>query len=321
MLPPRPDSLRGHARLAWRVSAFGLFLAADLTLMAFACGGTTGEPPLAPATETDSSEDALLGDVGPGEAGPDATVGQDSGTGLYTNPFDVAIVYADRDLPEIAPAPEAGAEAGFPWPSCPPFIAVGPGHAAVAPGSKQWISGNVLDEVPADWTSDGGSTFAAAGSPCATYGWLGSTAMDECETMQSNTAQEAYVYFPPCNWCPAGSGAVGAGPYAGNKRDWVCANLYQCMMQSQCFAGQGGVAACLCGSESASACTADPHPPGPCADWEFSALEVTSAEDALLNYTTSGTVGQSSVTCGSVLNYTIGQAVVDGCIVPEASTP
>ncbi len=112
---------------------------------AVACGGSTGREGLAmPETQV--------------EAGDDATIDFDAGL------FDVVITYADRVLPDISAPPEAGGEAGYPWPTCPPFIDVGPGGQPVTPGIE-------VDQIPSVYGPDGSIVPAPDGSACATYGF------------------------------------------------------------------------------------------------------------------------------------------------------
>jgi hypothetical protein len=304
----------GRARFRGAAAVTAAALAIDSVLALFACGGTTGRPEIAPADPDDAGPDSTLGDAstdGPpvdgGEAGDDG--------GLYTGLFDVAIVYTDRDLPDIAPAPnaEAGVDGGgYPFPTnCPPYITVN-GKMPVP------ISYGGNDEVPADSTSDGGETFAADGSACL-YPWLGSKSADECVTPYVALNQAQFPAFPPCNWCPPGSGMVVQGPNPGEDRTLACWTLYQCILQSQCYLGSNGAESCLCGSEALPACQTDPHPSGPCASEELEALETTDPDHALAYFTVggmpvvSGSTGSGGTTCGSYLNSIYAIAAGDGC--------
>ena len=264
---------RAPGRLALRISrrpaglralALGTVCAVATALLALACGGTTGQEGL-PLGETPTVVAAV-------DASVDATVStamsaQDSGA------FDVAIQYADQDLPEISVQMTSAAEGGYPWPNCPPFIPVNGGGKEI---SASLIADGLLpaDEVPADFSdaSDSGEVLAADGSACAKYGWLGSPAVDDCVAMntQGSTQGGAYVAeFPPCNWC-ADAGPVAAGSVVGAQRYGVCLALYECIMKSGCGSN---VTSCLCGSESPAVCKNDPNPKGPCAAAEMAALE------------------------------------------------
>ena len=87
------------------LAVFGVALA----LAGVMCGGTTGQEGLQLGSGLDGAA--------PGEAaGPD----MDSGA------FDVVIDYTTRTLPDVVAPPDTGAEGGYPWPSCPPFIPVRP---------------------------------------------------------------------------------------------------------------------------------------------------------------------------------------------------
>jgi hypothetical protein len=303
--PAKPERVRSRVRAAM----VGFPIAAGSALVPFACGGTTGEPELAPVVPqmTDATVQGLIGEGGGegGEAGDDG--------GIYTGLFDVTITYTDRDLPEITPAPssEAGADSsGFPFPTtCPPYITV-MGHNPVP------ISYGGTDEVPADPTSDGGSTFAADGSVCL-YPWIDSPTIDDCTTQVFVLQGSTYPAFPPCNWCPPGSGGVTQGPNPGEDRTLACWTLYQCMMKSQCYLGQLG--ACLCGSESIPTCETDPNPPGACATEELEALETTDLTQALQSYVQASAPGVQGATCGSALNN-IFQYAVAWCL-PNQGDP
>jgi hypothetical protein len=263
---PGRFALRISRRLAALPAlALGTVCAGATALLGLACGGTTGQEGLA------------LGDtatvVAAVDASADATVStamsaQDSGA------FDVAIQYADQDLPDISVQMTSAAEGGYPWPNCPPFIPVNGGGKEI---SATLIADGLLpaDEVPADFSdaSDSGEVFAADGSACAKYGWLGSPAIDDCVATATQGATQGSSYvaeFPPCNWC-ADAGPVAAGSVVGAQRYGVCLALYECIMKSGC--GFTNVSTCLCGSESPAVCKNDPNPQGPCAAEEMAALE------------------------------------------------
>jgi hypothetical protein len=309
----------GRARLRKISALIAATSIVDLSLAFLACDGTTGRPdPVLPAS--DDASDATVGEGGDG-SNPDAMEGGDAGNevGLYTGLFDVAIQYADRDLPEIMAAPslEAGADgnSGFPFPiSCPPYITVDmstrkPVDIASCPG--------LCDEVPADPTSDGGSTIAPDGSVCD-YPWLGGAAIQECATVNWALQQPSAPALPPCNWCPPGSGVVNSGPNPGEDRTLACWTLYECMMRTGCYIGTGtnvnSAAGCLCGSEVTTACATDPHPSGPCATEELEALETLDPNQALQEFIQTATPGTSGATCGSYLNAVFTNTLGSGCI-------
>jgi hypothetical protein len=253
--------------------------------LAVACGGSTGREGL-----------TIPGQAEPGQA--------DAGDDATTSPFDaglfdVDITYAERSLPDISAPPEAGrAEAGYPWPSCPPFINVDFMGQPVAPGTE-------IDQVPSAYADDGGVVFAPDGSPCATYGWLGSTAIDEC--MTSNNAGGSptndFAFLPPCNWV-AEAGVAVEGARKGDSRYAICLDLYVCIVDSGCALqnSQG----CLCGSATPSTCNAS----GPCGAQELAALEerADTIQDALKNYTATGGIAGFRGAGGSQLNYVYGGA-------------
>ncbi len=273
------------------VNARSASLVALLAALA-ACGGTTGRE-LLPTSAVHDGLDAS------GEGGDATTSGDDGGSNDATvqdnADFDVYIMYADRLLPDLgAPPPTAAADAGeagvsYPWPNCPPFLPVR-GREVVPLGMEQ-------DQVPSDYGPDGGLVLAPDGSACASYGWLGSPAADDCEAMTVNVLDD-FPQLPPCNWCVDAGFAV-QGPNAGQSRYSVCLALYSCMVQSGCGANP---VTCICGTESTMTCIKDPNPPGPCATLEMGSLEERpgSVEDALMNYT--GVNATFLGVCGSRLN-------------------
>lgn len=250
-----------HARIRIALWAAGLAAANGLAL--FSCGGTTGREGLTVPSGDDGSADANVG--------PD----------LDAYAFDVVINYADRALPDVVPRPEAGLGegGGYPWPSCPPFIPVDSTGAPVPAGGE-------VDQVPAVFADAGeaGVAFAPDGSACATYGWLGSPAVDECVTSQGSGIGVGadYILLPPCNWA-ADAGVAAQGPGAGESRFALCEALYACMVGTGC--ARFGDARCLCGPDTvASDCVKSPA--GPCMNEELAALEQPpeSIAVALKNY-------------------------------------
>jgi hypothetical protein len=225
-------------------------------LVAVACGGSTGREGLV--------DPALMQQQ---QAGDDATMAPfDAGL------FDVVITYADRDLPEITAPPEAGgAEAGYPWPDCPPFLNVYPAGGPATPGME-------IDQAPSEFAADGTIVAAPDGSACATYGWLGSTAIDECLTSTSAGVIPGtdYTLLPPCNWV-ADAGTARGGPRMGDPRYAICLDLYACVMKTGCGAVASAPEDCLCGLNSAQ-CDAG----GPCASQELGALEYSNNTDGVL---------------------------------------
>ncbi len=249
------------------------------------CGGTTGREGL-----PDRGSDATAPTF------PDAA---DLDAGL----FDVAIAYVDRVLPDVTSSSTRDAAAGNPWPTCPAFIPTGPDGGAVPPG-------NELNQIPAAYDDAGTIVPASAGTPCATYGWLGSTSVDSCLTSSaSGWGQGDFALLPPCSWC-VDAGSASQGPGAGTDRYDLCMSLYACAMQSGCGAGQDP-ATCLCGAAAASSCILAPA--GACVTEELAALEYRSdsVEQALSNYTQ---IDPSFLGyCGSALNYVFQSARTNGC--------
>jgi len=290
-------SLSRAARIgaAFRVSMAVMALRAIVGFVAFACGGTNGHEDLPVQQQQDANEDLAVD-------ASDATTGDDEDASLT---FDVAIFYADQTLPEVNPpsATADAAEAGYPWPTCPPFIPERSGDLVAL--------GRESVQIPSDFAADGSAIPAMDGSACATYGWLGSTAADECETATAPKASLDYIQFPPCNWC-VDAGTAVQGPGAAEPRYSLCLELYECIMASGCG---GNVISCLCGSETdPTVCASDPHPPGPCATDELASLEQTSATilDAINNYEDNDPTVMGF--CGSRLNQVFNVAQQNDCL-------
>lgn len=259
------------------------------------CGGTTGREGL-----PDQAADA-----GPAET--DATL-LDAGAQDF---FDVGITYVDRVLPDVVPTTPIGeAGASYPWPTCPPFIPIGPDGGPIPPGSE-------LDQIPSEYDDSGAVVPAPDGSPCATYPWLGSTAVDSCLTSSaSGWGQDDFPLLPPCSWCTdAGTASQGAG--AGTSTYTLCLALYTCAMASGCGASQSP-STCLCGDASAAACIMSPQ--GPCATAELAALQYRSdsVEQALSNYTQIDPSFNGY--CGSALNYVFLNAQANACFAASGAS-
>jgi hypothetical protein len=284
--PPNGRSWIGRGR--WWVVAFAL--AAWGIGAAVSCGGTTGQEGL------------------PAIANPAATAGADAAVdSTVTDPvvdagtFDVEIFYADRALPNVV-VPVEGGEAGYPWPDCPPWVLV---DALGYPVD----STNSVNLIPASFDSEGGVLLddagrvvpAQDGSPCATYPWLGTQALDTCVARASSLP---YTIFPPCNWC-ADAGKAAAGPGAGHPLYDNCLALYACIVNSGCggAADSFSVKACVCGDSGASECPQ--HPAGPCATEEFAAAQVNASDPAgVTTFLTKDlvNVGPGTAFCAGALN-------------------
>jgi hypothetical protein len=287
-------SVVSKRRLAVAISLAGAAVAA------VTCGGTTGREGL--PQDNDDGTDA-------------ESVVESGMTGLDSGLFDVMITYVDQFLPDIvAPADTGQDGGGSPWPSCPPFIAVGPDGGPVPLGSALEVN-----EVPGDYAGDGGEVPAPDGSPCATYGWFGSTATDNC-LLQLAPAEGDFAFFPPCNWCAdAGVASVGAG--AGIALYNLCLDLYTCSLQTGCGAASAAYpSACLCGNASGPDCIIDAG--GPCAAQELAALQATQAtlQTALENYAADPVAAQNNPGyCGAALNYVFQNAAELGCFPADAA--
>jgi hypothetical protein len=290
----------------WRLHRIVVTVAlAPAALAAVMCGGTTGRDGL----QTDNGAEAGGGTADGSAMATDGSGGSDSGT------FDVVVTYADRILPDVVAPRDSGApvEAGYPWPTCPPFLLVGPNGETTTEDGGPVPFGSEINQIPAI-AVDGGEIPAPDGSACATYGWLGSPAIDNCVTSQFAGAGGAqdFSFLPPCNWCQ-GAGVASVGPGAGLKLYDLCINLYVCALQTGCGA-LPGAAACLCGDAGATECILDAG--GPCAAEEIAALQVApgSLEPALENYNdlTPLTLGNLGY-CGSLLNSVFQNAITGAC--------
>jgi hypothetical protein len=220
--------------------------------------------------------------------------------------FDVQITYADRLLPEIVAPPPPAAEAGHPWPTCPPFLPVVNG--------REVPLGMEIDQIPSEYDDGGAIVAAPDGSPCAAYGWLGDTAIDECLTsMASGIGSSDYVYLPPCNWAIEAGTAQG-GMRTGDSRYDICIDLYQCLMSTACGTSggtYGNLTSCLCGANSVM-CDGG----GPCGADEMNALEVQSnnLQFATKNYYATGAnIAGFTGLAGSMLNFMFQEALSAGC--------
>jgi hypothetical protein len=261
-------------------------------LLGFACGGTTGR------------EGLSLGGV-------DASLADDSSVDLDSGAFDVAILYIDRVLPEVSappPADAAGAEAGFPWPSCPPFIPVD------SDGDPVDLSVN-FNELPAAYDDAGQVVLAPEGSACAEYPWLGSTSIDSCVTLSGTPLP--FPALPPCSWC-VDAGLAAAGLREGQPRYDICLDLYACVIDSGCAAQSTTANTCLCGPDLGN-CSVDAS--GPCAAQELAALEYPAVSpDVLKNFTnTAPNAAQFLGFCAGNLNGLLQTAVSYDCF--EAGAP
>lgn len=268
-----------------------LMAAGSLTFYA-ACGGTNGHEDL-PMTAA-GSVDATLEDASD-------DVSDDLGF------FDVDIQYADQVLPDVVAPPDGGdAEAGSPFPSCPPFIPVNAVGAPVPLAIEDHESPSAYDDA-------GAIELAPDGSVCQGYGWLGSTSIDSCTTEVTGSG---FIQLPPCNWCSdAGIAVQGSG--AGVARYQLCMDLYACIAQSGCGPE---ISSCLCGTENTVACSSDSNPPGPCASQEMASLEelTGSTLDALMNYTA---LDPSFLgICGSRLNAVYANGASGDCFPPDAGS-
>jgi hypothetical protein len=221
------------ARPGWRIVLASSYVSA---LFAGAtCGGTTGREGL----------DEPTGDTLDASA---SAASEAAMTDLDADLFDVAIPYADRFIPDVAAPLDTGVQT-YAFPACPPFIPVDSNGNPVPFGAE-------IDQIPGVTVDAGLEAPAPDGSACATYGWLGSPAIDHCLTSSaSGWGQGDFALLPPCNWvAEAGTASQGSG--AGVAIQQLCISLYLCAMRTGCGAG-GASATCLCGGASAAECIVD----------------------------------------------------------------
>jgi hypothetical protein len=318
------DATRQQMKRLAAGSLAGASLVATLAiaLVGPSCGGTSGREnlPGAPPGMVASGDGGDGGGDDSGDAGVDATVNLDAtmtnGTSLYTNTFDVLIEVATRPLPDVQPAtgptgptddsgaPVTGLGYGG-LPPCPPWIAFnivttddGSTYNTTTTDDGGPISPwNPIDlnQAPSDFAPDGSVSFAAPGSACATYSWLGVDGGDQCTV--GTYVNIPAAPFPPCSWAvEAGTPTGGAGQANGETRYQLCIDLYQCMMRTGCYqdlpspdiVANAAVTSCFCGVKDSGVpvptIECDNNPLGPCKDEELAAFEVlpTPANYALV---------------------------------------
>jgi hypothetical protein len=267
----------------------------------------------------------------------DAAGGKDGDGTVGNGDFDVRIEYADRNLPDLG-APlqtsrgDGAAAWPWPWPNCPPFI-------PVDVGGQRDYSGMGTDQIPADRgvpgtpVNDSGLSyndagvayddagnalyaFAADGGACASYGWLGSTVLDKCLTMNAGSPGSDFIELPPCNGCSGGAVAT-SGPRAGTPKYDLCLELYQCMMRTGCATADRtlSISYCLCG-DAGSACL---QPNGPCGAEELAGLEYLPTDVKIAQRNLAKIVPDVGFTgvCSAQLNQVFLNATNYGCFQPS----
>ncbi len=245
---------RVEARGPWWTRRLGLLAMASAFLVraGAACGGTTGREGLTPTPEPVDATVSL-------DAGADAEPPlPDAGS------FDVTILYADQELPDVSAPVEAGMMTGPMAPNCPPDFPARGSNIITDPD----FYGSASTEVPAEYGADGAAIPAPDGSACATYPWLGSLGIDECVASRIGTGDMPVPALPPCNWC-MDAGVATVGPGSGAQRSDLCMALFSCVLRTGC-GDDGNVVSCLCGSQKGADCT---KPTGPCANEELAALQ------------------------------------------------
>ena len=252
------------------------------------------------------------------EAGVDGDMTSDvSDAGMTV--FDTTLQYFDQVLPEAQAmaegGPGAGGEAGgSQWPVCPPDIPAtlgfvdDAGNTTLVTGapssfSRALAEGGVVIavydagintnwEVPAVFASNGESP-APDGSPCASQPYLGSAACDFCAKAQqigvlyspyANGTAAQNPSLPPCSdlW---DAGVAAAGPGAGQPLHELCMNLFDCVVRTGCMANPtADFTPCFCSLPTSSECFPEAGP-GPCMAEMKAAMQISSTEPPMMQYT------------------------------------
>jgi hypothetical protein len=220
------------------------------------CGGTTGrDRTAAPALEAR--------DAGERDGRADApSIDADEGW------FDVEIPFADRVIPDVQPAPDAGP---LDWPVCPRDVGIDPDGKMTDIDQSAYV-------VPAEYDDAGHVRPAGDGSVCASHVWLGRKSWDDC-VRQQTTSQAA---LPPCN-AVVDAGTARRGPRTGESLHRLCQELAVCIVRTGC--GSADVTECLCGlgtNGSYPACK-QRGLAGPCAMQELAALQIDPQDPAALD--------------------------------------
>jgi hypothetical protein len=225
-------------------------LASALTVVS--CGGTTGRE--------DLPMESGAGLVAPVDASVDAMETDDGG--LYTGEFDVAIVYADRELPDVSAPIDAtvgagetdGGDAG---PSLVPCTTAGQTQCVSCQGNAadggagglctpteallvelDIARGSVTDAGSDPYDPNNPGVAAASGCYTCLYN---SGCLDD--TTFGDTGHE-------CGDLPSGDFASGDG--TTDMYSTLCLATLQCILGSGCALTNGGPTNCYCGSGGGS---------------------------------------------------------------------
>jgi hypothetical protein len=226
-----------------------LVLASALTL--FSCGGTTGreELPVGSGVDLDAEADASVDEAE-----------TDDGN-LYSGEFDVAIAYADRELPDVA-APidatlDAGQQDGDAGPSLVPCTTAGQTHCVSCQGNSAdgGIGGLCTPtealfvelDIARGSVTDAGSELYDPNNPGvpAASGCYGCLYNNGCidDTTFGDMDKE-------CGDLPGGDFASGDG--TTDAYSALCLATLQCILGSGCALTNGGSDNCYCGSGGGS---------------------------------------------------------------------
>src|SRR5260370_3285615 len=226
------------------------------------CGGTTGLAPSAQSsTGSVTTVDAADLEASIDDGGFDMTMVDDRDPSAL---FDVTIQYTDRLLPDVhAQAEGALAEAGAvdgasAWLACAPDFPAIQGADGSVPVLDATFVPMPARTIPAVFTADGGQAPAAPGTECATHVWFGNAACDSCVRRTALdtvgvVGEFGVAALPPCSDL-VGAGAPSVGPGAGVPRIQLCRDLFDCMLQNQCWTTSNRVGGCFCQGTDTSHC-------------------------------------------------------------------
>jgi len=222
------------------------------------CGGTTGFPPAAQSTSGSVAAEAGDPETRTDDGILDATVVDDRDP---SDLFDVTIQYTDRALPDVHAQPEggtpqaSGVDGPSSWPSCAPdFPAVQGQDGGFVPLLDASFVSMPARFIPAVFTADGGEAPATPGTECATHVWLGNAACDACVRRSAHdqvgvVGEFGLAALPPCSDL-VGAGAPSTGPGAGTSRITLCQDLFECILQNQCWNTKNDIGGCFCQGEA-----------------------------------------------------------------------
>lgn len=294
MLDRAPVAWTSRSRGRRRGLLFGLFALAGGTFCCLpaGCGGTNGHEDL--PSPAGSNPDA-------GDASNDATFAGSADASGLSEPFDVVVPTADRELPDVVgldgpPSSQvydaAGAADGA---SCCPDTTSPCTAACCGPnGVRCWSSeggvctpteaffvnididaGNFV--VVADGGADGGpalepTPYASSGVGSTTGSCYGCLVNADCiDDLQYGDVDKECGDLITFDTATLGGPVY---PVDGTDPTTLCLGVMSCMFASGCATGNP-TTPCLCGSESGPSCRSNPGN-GPCAQLEVDGLPLTT---------------------------------------------